>query len=79
MIKQFPYGRWNRDLDPHRIEMISQGAGYWFECSCGAQGEVHHYHGDKEKAEAEAEAHEREVFAQRRAGRRFVRGRWEDG
>ncbi len=72
-MKTYATGRWNRDLG-HVGSLVHSGGGVWFECSCGAQGEPRT---STAEADADGDAHERGVHAQRKQGRRFVRGRWE--
>ncbi len=73
--KVFPFGRWNRDQG-HRLEVVNDGAACWFVCTCGELGPTRT---ENVQADADAIAHERQVFEQVQAGRRFVRGRWEKG
>jgi hypothetical protein len=69
----FPFGRWNRE-PTHRGEIVNDGPACWFTCTCGELGPVRDH---LSAADTDAVAHEREVFTRRRAGLRFVRGRWE--
>lgn len=72
--KVFPTGRWNRDLGC-QVEVIHDGDAAWFECRCGAQGDVRDY--ETGQADVDAEQHERMMFERRQKGQRHVRGRFE--
>jgi hypothetical protein len=74
MLKQQPFGRWNRE-PRHVLEVINDGPASWFVCTCGAQGEIHTDGG--KAADAEAVNHELAVWMMHKEGLRYVRGRME--